>query len=181
MVRRRDGGDERETRAVTLIETERLALREATLEDAPFLLGMWNEPSYIEFIRDWGVRTVAEAEALMQERVFASYERNGFGLYVVTLKATGEWLGMCGLIRRAGLDDVDVGYAYPPEQWGKGYASEAAQAVMQYGYETLGLPRIVAIVSPHNARSIHVLEKLGLRYERMITLPGDTEALKLFT
>ncbi len=166
---------------MTVIETERLALRKATLDDAPFLLGMWNEPSYIEFIRDWGARTLPQAEALMQERVFASYERNGFGLYVVTLKATGERLGMCGLIRRAGLDDVDVGYAYPPEQWGKGYASEAATAVVQYGRETLGLPRIVAIVSPRNARSIHVLEKLGLRYERLITLPGDLEAVMLFT
>lgn len=101
------------------------------------------------------MRTVAQAEPLLRERVLASYERNGFGLYVVTLKANGERLGMCGLIRRAGLDDVGVGYAYPPEQWGKGYASEAAPAVVQYGYENLRLLRIVAIGSPHNARAIH--------------------------
>lgn len=172
---------ERDEAATTIVlETERLSLRRATLADAPFLLQMWNEPSYIEFIRDWGVRTVAQAEALLRERVLASYERNGFGLFVVTLKATGEPLGMTGLIRRPGLDDVDVGYAYLPQHWGQGYASEAAAAVMAYGRETLGLPRIVAIVSPHNARSIRVLEKLGLRYERMVTLPGDTVELKLF-
>lgn len=165
----------------TVLETERLALRRATLADAAWLLGLWNDPAYIQFIRDWGVRTVAEAEALLQTRIIEKYTEHGFGQSVVVLKATGEPMGLTGLIRRPGLDDADVGYAYLPEYWGKGYASEAVAAVLAYGRETLGLPRIVAIVSPGNVRSIHVLEKAGLRYERMITLPGDTEELKLFT
>lgn len=165
---------------LTVLETDRLALRRATLADAPFILDLLNQPSYIEFIGDRGVRTLAQAETAIQERLLASYARHGFGLYIVTLKATGEPLGLTGLIRREGLDDVDLGYAYLPQYWGQGYAYEAAAAVLAYGRATLGLPRIVAIVSPHNARSIRVLEKLGLRYERMITLPGDTVELKLF-
>ncbi|MCC7358692.1 MAG: GNAT family N-acetyltransferase [Anaerolineales bacterium] len=164
-----------------VIETERLALRRATLADAPFLLDLWNQPSYIQHIRDWGARTVAQAEALLQERILASYRLNGFGQFVVTLKAGGAPIGLCGLIRRAGLEDVDVGYAFLPQHWGNGYALEAAQACVRYGLTTLGLRRVVAIVSPGNERSIRLLEKLGLRYEKTITLPGIDEALKLFT
>jgi RimJ/RimL family protein N-acetyltransferase len=165
----------------TVIETERLTLRRAVLADAGWLLGLWNDAAYIQFIRNWGVRTMPEAEALLQTRIIDKYTLHGFGQYVVALKATGEPMGLTGLIRRPGLDDVDVGYAYLPQYWGKGYASEAVAAVMAYGRATLGLPRIVGIVDPANARSIHVLEKAGLRYTRMITLPGDTMELKLFT
>ena len=163
-----------------VLETERLALRHATVDDTLFFLELLNEPSYIEFIGDRGVRTLEQAEVRLRERIIADYAKHGFGLYIVTLKATGEVLGMSGLIRREGLDDVDIGYAFPPAQWGKGYATEAGAAVMAYARDVLKLPRVVAIVSPGNARSIHVLEKLGLRYARMITLPGDDEAIKLF-
>jgi RimJ/RimL family protein N-acetyltransferase len=169
-----------QTDPLTVIETERLALRRATLADAPFLLRLWNDPTYYAFIGDRGIRTLEQAEAAIQDRLLASYARNGFGLYLVTLKATGELLGMAGLIRRPGLDDVDVGYAFLPPYWGQGYAYEAAAAALAYGRDTLQLPRVVAIVDPGNARSIHVLEKLGLRYEKMITLPGETTELKLF-
>lgn len=175
------GEDGQEERAlIVVLETERLRLRHALATDAAFFLDLLNQPSYIEFIGDRGVRTLAQAEARLHERIIGSYVLYGFGLYVVELQATGAALGMCGLIRREGLDDVDIGYAYLPQYWGQGYASEAAAAVMAYGRETLGLARIVAIVSAGNARSIRVLEKLGLRYERLITLPGDTEAVKLF-
>ena len=165
----------------TVIETERLALRRATLADAPFTLDLWNQPSYIAHIRDWGVRTVAQAEALLQERILASYQLHGFGQFVVTLKPGGVPIGLCGLIRRPAWDEVDVGYAFLPQYWGSGYALEAAQACVQYGLTTLGLRRVVAIVSPNNERSIHLLEKLGLRFEKLITLPGIEEELKLFT
>jgi RimJ/RimL family protein N-acetyltransferase len=110
----------------------------------------------------------------------ASYERHGFGLYLVELKEGGIPIGMCGLIKRESLADVDVGFAFLPEFWSKGYASESTSAVMAHARGALGLGRIVAIVSPDNAGSIRVLEKLGFVFERMIQLPGDEVEIKLF-
>jgi RimJ/RimL family protein N-acetyltransferase len=109
-----------------------------------------------------------------------SYEKNGFGLYLIILKETSESIGMCGLIRREKLEDVDIGYALLPKFWFKGYAFEAAQATKAYAKEVIGLKRIVAIVDPANQGSIRVLEKIGLRYEKMVQLSEDDIELKLF-
>ncbi len=163
-----------------IIETERLALRRLTPDDAPFVLGLLNEPSFIRFIADRGVRTLEAAREYILSGPVASYARHGFGLYLTVLKATGEPLGLCGLVRRDGLDDVDLGYAFLPAYWGKGYASEAAAAVRDYARRVLGLARLVAIVSVDNDRSIKLLERLGFQYERLIRLPGDDEDIKLF-
>ena len=109
-----------------------------------------------------------------------SYEKNGFGLYLIGLRETNESIGMCGLIRRENLEDVDIGYALLPRYWSKGYATEAAQATKALAKDVIGLKRIVAIVDPANEGSIHVLEKLGLRYEKMVRLSADDIDLKLF-
>jgi len=162
------------------IETERLSIRPFTKEDAGFILELLNEPSFIQNIGDRGVRTVSDAERYIETGPVASYARNGFGLCLVTLKESSKSIGMCGLIKRDALDDVDLGYAFLPRFWSKGYALEAARAVQQYGYEVVGLKRIVGIVDPQNLSSIRVLEKLGMRFEQMIRMtPEDTE-LKLF-
>lgn len=163
-----------------ILETERLILRQLTVDDAPFMLGLLNEPSFIRFIADRGVRTLDAARAYIQDGYIASYAHHGFGLYLTELKATGEPLGLCGLVRRDGLDDVDLGYAFLPAYWSRGYASEAAAAVLDYARTTLGLARLVAIVSIDNDRSIKLLERLGFQFERMIRLPGDDEEIKLF-
>jgi len=165
---------------LNILETERLILRQFSLEDAPFILELVNDPSFIQNIGDRGVRTLDDARSYIQKGPVASYARNGFGLYLVALKDTGESLGMCGLIRRDGLDDVDIGYAFLPRFWSKGYAVEAARAVKIYAKDQVGLKRIVAITDPANEGSIRVLEKLGLHFEKMVRLSADDIELKLF-
>ena len=164
-----------------VLETERLTLRRLDPDgDAAFMLLILNEPSFIRFVADRGVRTAEGARDYILNGAFASYARNGFGLYRVSLKATGEAVGICGLIRREGLDDPDIGYSFLPPYWGKGYATEAAEAVLGEARDRLGLRRVVAIVSQDNERSIKVLERAGMRYERLVRLPNDEEDLKLF-
>ena len=164
---------------MNILETERLTLRQFTADDAPFILELVNEPSFIQNIGDRGVRTLSDAVKYIETGPVSSYARNGFGLYVVTLKESGESIGMCGLIKRDALDDVDIGYAYLPRFWSKGYAVEAARAVKEQA-RGLGLKRLVAIVDPANTGSIRVLEKLGLAFEKMIKLSADDIDLKLF-
>jgi RimJ/RimL family protein N-acetyltransferase len=163
-----------------IIETERLLLRQMTSDDAAFILELLNEPSFIQNIGDRGVRTPEEARLYILNGPVASYAKNGFGLYLVTLKETKEPMGMCGLIKRDSLDDVDIGYAFLPRFWSKGYAVESAQAVKAYARDVVGLKRLIAITDPANEGSIRVLEKLGLRFEKMVRLSEDDIELKLF-
>ncbi|MDQ3800246.1 MAG: GNAT family N-acetyltransferase [Acidobacteriota bacterium] len=163
-----------------IIETERLLLREITGDDAEFILELLNEPGWIRNIGDRGVRTIDGARAYIADRLSASYERFGFGLYLVELKESGAPAGLCGLVKRDSLEDVDIGFAFLERFWSKGYAFESASAVMDYAQSVLGLKRIAAIVSPGNQGSIKVLEKIGLHFERMIRMPGDAEEIKFF-
>lgn len=164
---------------MNILETERLTLRQFTAEDAPFILELVNEPSFIQNIGDRNVRSLADAVKYIETGPVISYARNGFGLYLVQLKESGESIGMCGLIKRAALEDVDVGYAFLPKFWSKGYAVESALAVKEQA-RSLGLRRLVAIVDPANIGSIRVLEKLGLTFEKMVRLAADDIELKLF-
>jgi RimJ/RimL family protein N-acetyltransferase len=163
-----------------MINTERLTLAPFTLDDDVFILRLLNEPSFIDNIADRGVRTLVDARAYLSNGPMASYAANGFGLWRASLRASGTPIGMCGLIRRAGLADVDLGYALLPEYTGQGYAIEAARASLEVGHATLGLARIIAIVSPGNERSVRVLEKLGFAREGTTRLPNDTLDLLLF-
>ena len=163
-----------------VLETERLVLRRLSAADAGFILELLNEPSFIQNIGDRGVRSLSDAERYIENGPVASYARNGFGLCLVQLKESNESIGMCGLIKRDALEDVDIGYAFLPRYWSKGYASESVQAVMEYARNTVRLNRVVAIVDPNNAGSIRVLEKAGLRYEKMVRLSADDIQLKLF-
>jgi RimJ/RimL family protein N-acetyltransferase len=165
---------------LNILETERLLLRQFSAEDAEFILEQVNEPSFIQNIGDRGVRTLDDARAYISNGPVASYAKNGFGLFLVALKETGESIGMCGLIKRDTLNDVDIGYAFLPKFWGKGYAVEAARSVKAYAKDVIGLKRIVAITDPANEASIRVLEKIGLRFERMVRLSADDIELKLF-
>lgn len=164
-----------------VLETDRLLLRRLSIDDAEFMLGHLNDPSFHRHIGDRGVRTVEQARQYLVDRVMASYERFGFGIYVVELKESREQIGTCGLVKRDGMEDVEVGFALLPQFWSKGYAVEAAQAVMDYAYKELGLHRIVAIVNPGNDRSFKLLEKIGLKFERMIRLPESDLEIELFT
>ena len=163
-----------------ILDTDRLILRQFTMDDAEFILELLNEPSFIQNIGDRKVRTIDDARAYIANGPVASYAKNGFGLWLVILKETNESVGMCGLIKRDGLDDVDIGYALLPRFWSKGYAVEAAQAAKDYGKNVIGLTRLVAITDPANEGSIRVLEKIGLHYEKMVRLSADDIDLKLF-
>lgn len=167
--------------SITPIATERLILRPLTSEDAEFILELVNDPSFIQNIGDRNVRTLDDAKRYITNGPVASYAKNGFGLYLVELKDIGEPIGMCGLIRRSMLNDVDIGYAYLPRYWSKGYAIEAALAMKQYARDVIGLKRLVAVVDPQNTGSIHLLEKLGMTFERMVKLAEDDIELKLFS
>lgn len=163
-----------------IFETERLLLRQLSTGDADFILELLNEPSFIQNIGDRGVRTLADANQYIMNGPVASYAKNGFGLYLVVLKKTNESIGICGVIKRDGLEDVDIGYAFLPRFWSKGYAVESALATKSYAKNVIGLKRIVAITDPANRDSIRVLEKIGLSFERMIRLSDDDIELKLF-
>lgn len=164
-----------------ILETTRLTLRRLSPDDAGFIFELVNEPAFLRYIGDKGVRTLDDARSYILNGPVASYHRHGFGLYLVQHKADAVPVGMCGLVKRDGLKDPDVGYAFLEHYWGKGYASESVEAVLAYGRDVLGLKRIVAITAPDNHASIRVLEKMGLQFEQWILLPGGDAETLLFT
>jgi ribosomal-protein-alanine N-acetyltransferase len=158
------------------LETARLVLRRLDFADAPFLVTLLNQPSFIANIGDRGVRNVEDAHRYLREGPHAMYDRYGFGLWLVARKADRTPLGMCGLLKRDILPDVDLGYAYLPEFWGQGYAVEAAAATLRHGARKFGLTRVIGVVSQGNSASIRVLEKIGMRFERLYPMhPGEAE------
>ena len=165
---------------MTVLETDRLVLRRLTVEDDAFLLELLNDPAWLRFIGDKGVRTLEDARRYVETGPMDMYSRLGFGLYLVVRKSDGFSIGICGLIKREGLDDVDIGFAFLPAFRRAGYGREAATAVLAYGAETFGLKRIVAITSPGNEASDGLLEALGFRFERTLPLPPTGEPVRLF-
>ena len=157
-----------------ILQTERLALFQLTLADAPLMLRLLNEESFIQNIGDRGVRTQAQAEQYLLDGPLRSYQQYGFGMYRLSRKKDGASIGLAGLVYRDYLGTPDVGYALLPEFSGAGYASEAASAVFHYGKTALGLPEIVGIVSPDNLASKKILEKIGLETKKQI-LSADTQ------
>jgi len=165
---------------MTVTQTERLLLRWLDVRDSAFIFKLVNEPSWLRYIGDKGVKTLQDAQRYIEDGPIEMYQRLGFGLYVVELKENGAPIGICGLIKRDALVDVDLGFAFLPRFWTKGYALESASAVMSYGRSALGLSRIVAIVSQDNHRSARLLEKLGFRLESSVSLQPDGDELKLY-
>ena len=163
-----------------LLQTERLTIRHLTLDDAAFILQLLNEPSFLRFIGDRDVRTLDDAGRYIVNGPMASYRQNGFGLNLVVLKDSGIPIGMCGVLKRPALDDPDMGFAFLPAYWSQGYAFEAATAVLVHGRDVLGLNRIVAIANSDNVSSAKLLERLGLRFEHLMRLPGESEDVKYF-
>jgi ribosomal-protein-alanine N-acetyltransferase len=161
-------------------ETERLCVRRLVAGDASFIFRLLNDPSWIRYIGDKGIGTLDDASRYLRDGPLAMYERVGFGLYAVELKDGRGPIGMCGLIRRDVLADVDLGFAFLPDYRRCGYALEAASAVLSYGLGTLGLRRVVAILTRDNAPSARLLGKLGFRFERTVKLPPGDEELDLY-
>ena len=165
---------------MVILETERLVLRELEPGDAPFMLELLNDPGYVANIADRGIHDLAGARTYIEQRWMQSYAEHGFGMWLAVERASGAATGMCGLVRRDGLDDVDIGYAFLPAFRGRGYAIEAARGVLRHARDVVGLARLVAIVNPDNRASIRVLERLGMTYERAVRLPGDLNDVALF-
>lgn len=163
-----------------ILETDRLFLRRFTVEDAEFILTLLNEPSFLRYIGDKKVRTVEDARQYILNGPVASYERHGFGLYLIGLKDGRTPIGMCGLLKRDELPEPDIGFALLPNFWNKGFALEAAMAVLNDARERLRLARILAITSLDNDASIQLLERLGFSFDRIVKLSDDGEPLRLF-
>lgn len=163
------------------LETRRLALSRFGENDVAFVLRLLNDPAFLHYIGDKGVRDADSARNYIRTGPVASYQQHGFGLYKVCLRDSGEPIGMCGLLKRDALEDVDIGFAFLPEFRSLGYALEAAAAVMEQGRLRFGLNRIVAITSADNTRSAGLLQQLGMRFEGMLSFPGDKAELKLFS
>ena len=160
--------------------TPRLRLRRLGPSDAAFVLELLTDPSFLANIGDRGVRNLDDARAYIERGPVASYARHGFGLYLVELLSTGEPLGICGVLRRDGLPDPDLGFAFLPRHWSRGYALESALAVTAHAREELGLGRLLAITLPTNLGSKRVLERGGFRCDGTIRLPGDDADLELY-
>lgn len=163
-----------------IFETERLSVSRLVLDDAPFILELLNEPDWLRFIGDRGVRNLDDARGYIQKGPMDMYTRRGFGLYRVALKADSTPIGMCGLLKRDPLPDVDIGFAFLSRYRGRGYAREAAEATLAYARKSHGLKRILAITSLDNVSSISLLQKLGFTYEKTVQLSADGGESKLF-
>ena len=164
----------------TILETERLTLCRLTIADAAFILELLNDSAFLRFIGDRGVRNLEDARGYIINGPMDSYKQHGFGLYLAQLKDGSLPAGICGLLKRESLEDVDVGFAFLPQFRGKGYAYESAAAVLAYGRSALGMDRIVAVTAPDNHASINVLEKLGMHFEKLFRWPDDGQECKLF-
>lgn len=163
-----------------ILKTERLQLRRMTLDDADFIIELLNSPKWIRFIGKREVDTMDQARAYLKERVLPNYDSLGFGFYIVERMFDMSRVGNCGLTLRTGMEHADIGYSLLPQFEGKGYAFEAAEAVLDYGFEIHMLKHIEAIVTQDNDASIHLLKKLGMKYKSNIRLPEDHEELMLF-
>lgn len=162
-----------------VLKTDRLILRKVDPADADFILDLLNQPSFIKYIGDRGVRSIADAADFIEARFRQSYNQNGFGLYAVTLCDSGIRIGICGFVRRETLPGPDIGFAFLPEYEGCGYGFESASAMMEYGKDVLGFTQVYAITTLDNNGSIALLAKLGFASEGLSESP-DGEPLRLF-
>jgi RimJ/RimL family protein N-acetyltransferase len=163
-----------------LLETERLGLRKFNLADAPFIFELLNTPTWLQFIGDRGVRSVADAENYLRNGSLKSYQENGFGFYCVEEKSSKRAMGMCGFIKREDLENVDLGFAFLPDYTGKGFGYEIAKATLNYGKDVLKLSRIIAIVDPKNLASNALLKKLGFVFEKTTRFGEKKDLLNLY-
>ena len=168
-----------------LIETKRLFLRKLTLDDAAFILELLNTPTWLQFIGDRNVHTIEDAENYLKNGTLKSYQENGFGFYGVIEKSetsdrSGQIIGMCGLIKRDSLPAIDIGFAFLPNLISKGFGYEAASATLDYALNTLKIKRIIAIVDPDNEKSIGLIKKIGMQFEKMIKFENEEKELMLF-
>ena len=163
-----------------ILNTERLELRWLTQDDAPMMLAVWNDPAFVRYVGDRGVRTLEQASTAIGAGPLRLYADFGYGPFRVTRRDDGVDMGICGLFRRDGLDEPDIGFAILPDFCGQGFGFEASVAVLDHARDSLKLPSVIAIVSPQNKPSVGLLEKLGMHYEHPVRLPGDDHDVSLY-
>lgn len=163
-----------------IIETERLRLREFDSTDGELIYELLNSPGWLKYIGSRSIATIDDAVKYIETKIQKGYRESGFGFYLVELKASGAKTGMCGLVKREGLDDIDIGFALLPQFENKGYALESSMAVIQYARNVLNIHKLAAITLPSNLSSIKLLEKLGMKFDKKINIPGDPEELLLY-
>ncbi|MEZ4886752.1 MAG: GNAT family N-acetyltransferase [Chitinophagales bacterium] len=166
---------------MTILETERLLIEEVNINDTAFIFKLLNSPGWLKFIGNRGINNLADAEAYIQNPLMKSYEENGLGLYKVVRKKNAEPMGLCGLISRPILPNVDIGFAILPEYEGKSYTFEAAKAIIDDGTARLGLKVVLGITSPDNVKSQKLLEKLGLKFVERLQLNGYEDDTFLYS
>jgi len=174
------GEGEADAGTMTVLQTERLVLSRLSYDDCEFVVELVNEPSFIRFIGDKKVSTTGDARRYLRDGPIGSYERFGYGLFLVCPKDSGLPAGICGLVKRQEFDDPDLGFAFLKRYHGTGYALESAKAVLDYGFSELGLQRIIAMADPDNDASVRLLARLELEFERMVRLPGDEHDINLY-
>ena len=163
-----------------IAETPRLRLRELTADDADFVFRLVNEPSFLTNIGDKGVKSLADARRFILEGSWTCQPKPGYGQFLVELRGEGTPVGVCGLLYRETLGVTDVGFAFLPPYWRRGYAFEAASAVMEYGRSELGIERIVGLTSADNPASIKVLKKVGMKFERAVKMDDEDPGTDLY-
>ena len=163
-----------------ILRTERLIIRKLTFDDSLFIVQLLNSPGWLKYIGDRGVKTEEDAKLYLQNGPLLSYEKYGFGLYLVMLLETGDPIGMCGILKRENLEHPDLGFAFLPEFTGKGYAYEAANAVIQFAGQRLEIKTLLAITLPENLNSIKLLEKVGMKFDGEVKSPDGKDSLNLY-
>lgn len=162
------------------LDTARLRLEPLSEADSDFIHELLNDPGFLRYIGDRGVRTPADAPTYLRNGPWAMYEKYGFGLLRVSLRDTGEKIGMCGLLQREWLEVPDIGFSFLQRHCASGYGRESAEAVLEDASSRLGLKSVGAIVAPYNTASINLLEKLGFTYRRPVTPPGEEREIAFY-
>lgn len=163
------------------LETDRLKIRALTIIDAGFILQLMNTPTWIKNIGSRNVNDKTTASNYIANNIINSYHINGFGLFLVHSKNDNQPVGICGIVKREGLSIPDLGFAMLPIYEGKGFATEASKTVVNYAKKNLGLAVLAGITKPENIASIHVLEKVGMQFNKMIQLPQNPDFFSLYT
>lgn len=174
------GGSAREAMGGPVLNTERLELRWLTPDDAPMMLAVWNDPAFLRYVGDRGIRTLEQARAAIEAGPLRLYSQYGYGPFRLRLRYERADVGICGLFHRDTLDEPDIGFAILPDYCGRGLGFESSVAVLDHAHHELGLSAVTAIVSPDNEASIGLVEKLGLHYDRAVRMPGDEHDVSLY-
>ena len=164
----------------TIIETERLFLRETSGSDAEFIIELFNDPTFIRYVGDRGIRNKDDAISYLNEGPLQSYQDHGFGLYCVVRRDDKALIGMCGLLQREQFESPDIGYNFLPDFRGQGYALEAAAGTVEFAKKVVQGAQLLAIVNADNRPSITLLEKLDFAYTGEVEYPPGEPPSSLY-